>query len=207
MAGWKEPVGPKDKSVYMRRRILVLLGLIALALAVVLIIVKPGSSGGAASSREVVMPEDLVAAEKADAELRAEEVPACGSGQLAVEPIVDGGSYAPGEPPQLALSIENIGEKPCTADLGTAGMVFEITSGSDSVWRSTDCQEGAEHLSVILEPGTPLTTESIPWDRTRSSAETCDVSREQVTAGGASYHLHAAVAGVESKDTAQFLLY
>ncbi|MGD9606837.1 MAG: hypothetical protein AB7V10_05065 [Leucobacter sp.] len=207
MAGWKDPVGPKDKNVYVRRRILVLLGLLAIVAAVVLIIVKPGSTGGATSSREVEVPEDLVASEQADAERESVDVAACGAGQLVVTPVTDRESYAAGELPQLSLSIENIGDASCTADLGTAGMTFRITSGSDEVWRSVDCQEGADHRAIILEPGVALPTEAISWDRTRSSPETCDISRDEVSADGASYHLHVSAAGVEGKGTAQFLLY
>lgn len=207
MTGWREPVGPKGKNVYLRRRLLVLLSLLAIVAAVVLIILKPGSSGGAASSREVEIPDDLVAAEQADAETEAAEMPVCGAGQLSVSPITDQESYASGELPQLALSVENTGEDPCAIDLGTAVMDFRITSGSDEVWRSTDCQTDAEHLPVVLEPGVALTTENLPWDRTRSDPETCDITREAVAAGGASYHLHVSAAGVPGQGTVQFLLY
>jgi len=201
-------VGPKDRGVYVRRRILVLLGLLAVIAAVVLIIVKPGSSGGAASSRGVEVPDDLVAVEQADAEQEGSgELPSCGAGQLSVMPMTDRDSYAGGENPLLALSIENTGESACSTDLGTAGMTFEITSGSDMIWRSVDCQTDADHRLVILEPGEPLTTEDLTWDRTRSNPETCDASRETVGAGGASYHLHVSAAGVQGRDTAQFLLY
>jgi hypothetical protein len=191
----------------VRRRILVLVGLLAIVVAVVLIILKPGSSGGVASGKDVEVPEDLVAVEQADAERNSAEVSECGAGQLVVTPITDRESYAAGEQPQLSLSIENTGDKPCAADLGTAGMTFEITSGSDEVWRSTDCQTDADHRPIVLEPGKPLNTEVIAWDRTRSSTETCDVDREVVGAGGASYHLHVSAAGVPGTGTAQFLLY
>lgn len=206
MGGWKDPVGEKDKSVYVRRRILVLLGLLAVIAAVVLIIVRPGSSESAATSRDVAVPKDLVAADKADSKAQDAEVAPCGDGQLLVTPITDRTSYAPGELPQLSLSVENTRDEKCTADLGTAGMTFTVTSGSDQVWRSTDCQTKPDHRAVILEPGKPLTTEAIAWDRTRSGTETCDIGRDQVAAGGASYHLSVAVAGVEGKGTVQFLL-
>lgn len=200
-------MGPKEKSVYVRRRILVLLGLVAVVAAVVLVILKPGSSGGAATNRDVEVPDDLVASEQASSEDAKSDLPECSAGQLEVTPITDRQSYAAGELPELSLSIENTGEKKCSADLGTAGMSFEITSGSDEVWRSADCQENADHRLVVLEPKKPLTTEAIAWDRTRSSPDTCDISRDPVGAGGASYHLHVAAAGVEGAGTAQFLLY
>lgn len=184
-----------------------LLALLAVAAAVVLIILKPGSSGGAATSPDVKMPDDLVAAEQAESENADAEVAGCASGQLKVTPHTDHNSYAAGELPQLSLSVENVGEDPCAADLGTAGMTFEVTSGNDQVWRSVDCQENPDHRAVILQPGEPLITEEIAWDRTRSSPESCDISRDSVAAGGASYHLSVEAAGVQGTGSVQFLLY
>lgn len=207
MAGWKDPIGSKGKGVYVRRRIFVLLAFVALIAAVVLIIVKPGSSGSAATSPDVEIPEDLVASEQAESEDADAEFGVCAGGQLEVTPLTDDNSYAAGELPRLSLRVENVGEDACTADLGTAGMIFEVTSGSDEVWRSTDCQKNPDHRAVILQPGEPLTTEEITWDRTRSSPESCDISRDQVGAGGASYHLAVEAAGVKGTGSVQFLLY
>ncbi|MBO1903110.1 hypothetical protein J4H92_14290 [Leucobacter weissii] len=208
MSGWKDPVGPKSRGVYIRRRILVLLGLLAVVAAIVLIIVKPGSTGVPAAGEDVAVPEDLVASEQAeDAEKSGEEPAACISGQLRVTPSTDRESYAEGELPELSLAVENTGERACSADLGTASMTFEITSGSDEVWRSTDCQKNPDQRMVILEAGQKLTTEPISWDRTRSGSETCDVDRDPVPADGASYHLRVAIGDVDGDGTAQFLLY
>lgn len=209
MSNWKEPVGPQSKKVYIRRRLLVLLGLLALVVAVVLIIFRPGSSGGAVGAREVAVPDDLVEVEQQDREQAddPDQVPECSAGQLVVVPLTDSESYGPEQTPMLSLSVENRGQAACSADLGTATMSFEITSGSDQIWRSTDCQRNPDHRSVILEPGTPLETEGIAWDRTRSGPETCEIEREAVVAGGASYHLSVAAAGVPSNGTAQFQLY
>ncbi|XPP27520.1 MAG: hypothetical protein ACNYNX_04865 [Leucobacter sp.] len=209
MASWKEPVGPKGKGVYLRRRILVLLGLLALVAAVVLIVLRPGSSGGATGAREVEVPDDLVQVEQQEQEQSSdpEAIAACVSGQLVVTPATDAVSYGPEDTPMLSLSIENRGDAECSADLGTAGIVFAITSGSDQIWLSTDCQQNPDHRAVILKPGEPLETEPIAWDRTRSGPDTCDIDREAVVAGGASYHLKASAAGVDSNSTAQFQLY
>jgi len=207
MAGWKEPIGSKGKNVYVRRRILVLLGIVALIAAVLLIIFRPGSSGGAATSPDVKVPDELVAADQADSADADAEVPACGDGQLRVLPVTDRSSYAAGENPKLSMTIENVGDEPCAADLGTSGMAFIITSGSDEVWRSVDCQTKPDHRAVILEPTKPLTTETVTWDRTRSSSETCDISREPVIAGGASYHLQVSAGGATGTGSVQFLLY
>lgn len=206
MSTLRDPVGPKDRKVYIRRRLIVLAALLAVIAVVVLIIVKPGSDSGAQNARDVEVPDDLAAIEEELAGSESDESE-CSAGQLAITPIADQESYAAGEQPELSLSVENTGDEPCAADLGTAGLIFEIASGDDEVWRSTDCQEEPESLAVVLEPGEPLTTETISWNRTRSSTETCDITRDPVAADGASYHLRASAGGVEGDETAQFLLY
>lgn len=204
MDALRNPVGPKDRKVYMRRRLMVLAGLLAVVAVVVLVFLKPGSSGGARGAEQVEVPADLPR-ETEDA--ASDELPACAPEQLAVTAVTDKTDYAEGEFPQLSLSVENTGAEACNADLGTAGMTFTVTSGEDQVWRSVDCQENPTNQAVILEPGKPLESEAVSWDRTRSAPETCEAPREPVTAGGASYHLTATAGGASSAETAQFLLY
>jgi len=105
------------------------------------------------------------------------------------------------------LSVENTGSAACAADLGTGTLNFTVSSGNDEVWRSTDCLKDPTSLAVILDPGKPLTSETLEWNRERSDPDTCDIAREQVTAGGASYHLAASAGGAPSRETAQFLLH
>lgn len=198
--------------MYRRRRILVFGGLLALAAVIVLVfVVRPGAAGQGDPSdpRTVTVPEDLASVEEHSGESPAsgEEPPECGAGQLEVLPSTDRESYARGEEPLLSLRVTNLGETACAADLGTAGLTFEVSSGEDEVWRSVDCQRGADRRLVILEPGSPLDTETITWDRTRSSPDTCGISREPVAADGATYHLRVAAAGVPGTGTAPFLLY
>ena len=46
------------------------------------------------------------------------------------------------------------------------------------------------------------------WDRTRSAVSSCkDDSRPRAPGGGASYHLTVSIGGIQSPETAQFLLY
>lgn len=210
MSTLRDPVGPQDRKVYVRRRLLVLAGLLAVIAVIVLVIVKPGSDTDVPRATKIEVPEGLEtsAGEPADAGDAAEtgEPVACTAGQLLVTPVTDRGGYAPGELPALSLTVENTGEAPCTADLGTAGMQFVVSSGDDEVWRSTDCQENPESLPVILDPDTPVESEPILWDRTRSSTETCGITREPVRAEGSSYHLRVVAAGTPGGGSAQFLL-
>lgn len=204
----KTPVGPKSRSVYVRRRLIVLLGIVAVIAAIALMIIRPGSSSrDTGEVQKVEVPSDL--AEKPETPVEGEETatPTCEPHQLTVTAVTDQGSYGPGEIPELSLTVENSGTEECVADLGTAGMTFTVTSGADEVWRSTDCQSARDNLPVKLAAGETLETESISWDRTRSSNETCEITRDPVSADGASYHLSVSAAGVKSDTTAQFLLY
>ncbi len=213
MSTLRDPVGPKDRKVYIRRRLIVLAVLLAVIAVIVLIIVKPGSNAGARDAQQIEVPDDLGTAAPPDADsgtepaADGEEPPACGAGQVRVDPITDKTDYASGELPQLALAVENTGSSACTADLGTAGMEFVVSSGEDEVWRSMDCQANPASMPVILDPGKSLQSEAMQWDRTRSDPETCDVTRDPVSADGASYHLRVSVAGVPGNGTAQFLLF
>lgn len=207
MSTFRDPVGPKSAKVYLRRRLVVLAILLAVVTVIVLVIVKPGSGSGAPDANKVSLPTDLAAQSAQSAEPKEGDIAACKPGQLNVTPGTDQTDYAEGEQPQLFLSVVNSGTDPCSADMGTAGMEFTVSSGDDQVWRSVDCQTEPESLPVILDPDQAVQTEPIAWDRTRSSAETCDITRDAVAAGGASYHLRATVGGVQGSGTAQFLLY
>lgn len=120
--------------------------------------------------------------------------------------MLDRTSYGPTEDPQIAMSIKNTGSKDCHMDLGSSQQVLTISSGEEQYWSSKDCQTGGTNQDVTIKAGQTLTTPSIAWDRTRSSASTCDSSRPSVTGGGASYHLSVGVGNLESKESAQFIL-
>jgi hypothetical protein len=60
---------------------------------------------------------------------------------------------------------------------------------------------------MTLAPGSEQETSAIPWDRTRSTPDTCDTNRPVMPSGGASYHLSVFLGDQESAATKQFLLY
>jgi hypothetical protein len=202
MSSLRNPVGPQPSSVYWRRRLFVGLGIVALIVIIVLIIVKPGS-------REVPTPAGSSPAPSASAP--ANETPveegACAPADVEVTAVTDKASYKAGENPQISLTIENTSSTACTFSVGPDVQVYTITSGEETMWTSSDCDAASDPVTVTLEPGKSQATTPITWDRTRSSAETCDADRPAVTAGGASYHLTAVVNDVESAETKQFLLY
>lgn len=220
--------GRLPASVYRRRRLMVLLGLVAVIVAIVLVIVRPGASQGdevsqtAPPTPSATVPAsddpvaDAPATDAPDADPIASEPPAepaadgapCAERQIIVEAITDKQVYAAGEQPNLSVTITNTGPNTCVLNVGTAAQVFTVTSGTETYWKSTDCQVDAVDAQVSLEPNTPVSSSApIVWDRTRSNADTCGGERTPAPAAGASYHLAVAVSGFESDATKQFLLY
>jgi len=208
MSTTKPPVGPQDRSVYRRRRLVVGLGLVAVLAIILLIFVRPGAGGDGAASD----PKPAATADPADPAATApadDAAPtACDPAVVSVEAITDEGSYDPGVEPELSLSVTNTGTTPCDLNAGTSTQVFTITSGADVYWTSTDCQTDPADAQVTLEPGVAVSTKTpVVWDRTRSSPETCEITdREAVPGEGASYYLSVSVGGVASASPTQFLL-
>lgn len=215
--------GRLPASVYRRRRAMVLLGLVAVIVAIVLVIVRPGVSQGeevAQTTPASAPPTDTPttsATPAATPEPEPEPEPsaaapvdgaACVDEQITVEAVTDATVYAADEQPNLSVTITNTGTNSCVIDVGTAAQVFTVKSGNEVYWSSTDCQVDPVPAEVTLEPEQVVSSsEPLVWDRTRSSADSCDGERSAVPGGGASYHLAVAVDGFESESTKQFLLY
>lgn len=193
MSGYQQPLPP---SVYRRRRLAVLGGLLALIVVVVLIIVRPGFGETAQPEADEVEVVEEVAAPP----------PPCTSTQIQLTAQTDALRYNPGEIPQLWLTVENVGGIECEIDVSTTVQEYRITSGDDQIWSSKDCQEGGVPMKITLQPGESRSTESISWDRTRSSATTCDDARPIMPGGGASYHLRVFLGDFQSEETRQFIL-
>jgi hypothetical protein len=200
MSTFRNPVGPQAPAVYWRRRLLVALGLVAVIVVIVLIIVKPGSgtpTGGASGSNPT--PTNTVATDPDD-------VAECDPAKVTVEAVTNAVAYDPGVNPELQLVLKSTATAPCTIPAGSDVQVFTITSGDEVIWKSTDCQVDPQEQVQLLNPGVPVSSASLTWDRTRSSPDTCEQTREPVTAGGASYHLAVSVGDIESATTKQFIL-
>jgi len=220
-------------SVYRRRRIVLLLALVAIGAVVWLLIAQPWS--GAAADRTEAEPAasqaaatDLPAAGATtptpsatptpDAEPPPSATPEatatptakpCVSRDVAVEPLTDQETYEPGQNPQLSIRLTNNGSADCTLNVGTSGQSFTILSGSDVWWRSTDCQSEPSDMVVLLAAGQSVSSAApLAWDRTRSAVGSCgDTDRQVAPGGGASYHLSVEIGGIASTQSTQMLLY
>jgi len=194
-------------------------GVLAVVLVIVLIVMRPGA-GGAAPAPPASSPAAAPAATPSEASTIAPADPVpdpaptttgpageCIEGALKVEAFTDKAAYASTEQPLLSLALTNVGAVPCIASAGSDVQEYVVTSGADRIWSSRDCQQNAVAQQVELEPGQTVSTTPFAWDRTRSSADTCDVDRLPVVANGSSYHLDASVGDVTSTGSRQFMLY
>ncbi|KQS17443.1 hypothetical protein [Frigoribacterium sp. Leaf186] len=229
MSTFKNPVGPQPPSVYWRRRAVLALGLIAVVVIIVLIVVRPGSGSaepGAAATTSAPAgdaatpspaPSETAPAADAtadpaddptdDAAAGASDAPTCSARDIDLKPVTDKTNYAATELPQISMTITNSGRSDCSIDLGSAQQTLVVSSGEEQYWSSKDCQVNGTNQVVTLTAGQTLSTPAIAWDRTRSSAETCEsASRTPVTAGGATYRLSVSVGDITSADTAQMIL-
>ena len=202
MSTFRTPVGPQPPKVYWRRRLILGLGALAVIVIIILIIVRPGSGSPASAPKPGASPSVTPSTAASTAGAGAACVPA----KIKLVAVTDKTTYASTEQPKISMSITNTGTADCTINLGSTQQELVITSGSETIWDSKDCQTAPVDSPATLKPGVAVTTPAIPWDRTRSSKTTCDASRPPVTAGGASYHLGVKVGALSSKATVQFLL-
>ena len=207
MTSMRTPVGPLPPQVYWRRRIVVGVGILAVILIIVLIVVRPGS--GTPADQPTPDPqttETAGASEPVDEPAAGGDATACTSSQVVVTAVTDAESYPEGQQPQLSLTLLNTGTAPCTMQAGSDVQSYVITSGSDRIWASTDCQDPGVPAERILEPGEPVPSIPFSWGRTRSSPDDCETVRDPVIAGGATYRLSVSVGEFESTDDRPFIL-
>lgn len=209
MSTLRTPVGPQPPSVYWRRRLLVLLGLIAVIVVVILIVVRPGSSPDAKPSNTPKPSSSSSPDPSATPTFTsAAGGAACNPAQISLTAVTDANSYDSDVNPQISMTITNAGSAPCTFDVGTAAQEYIVTSGTDRIWSSKDCQTSPANTPQVLQPGVPLSTTPFAWDRTRSSTDTCDGSRPAAVAGpdGPTYRLQVKLGTIES-ETVAFRLF
>jgi hypothetical protein len=169
--------------VYRRRRIVLLLAIVAVIALVWLLIAqpwrgaaadqaepKPSATGSAATDLPVPANKTPAATPSAtptsevttDAAPEASATPdpsatptakPCVARDITVEALTDQDTYAAGQNPQLSIRLTNNGSADCTLNVGTSGQSFTIVSGSDVWWRSTDCQTEPSDMVVLLAAG------------------------------------------------------
>lgn len=195
----RKPASP----VHRRRRLFVgaaLLLVLALAFggfAAVSSVVNTGQSnsgGGAAPSGEETVP--AASPETTPTPSATPTGNGCELNLLTITAATDKAAYADGENPLLTLKVTNGNKVPCQVNIGTSQMEFLITSGSDRIFSSTDCQTDATELIKTIAPGKSETA-NFPWQRNRT-VQGCAPVEAKPGAGGAYYVFTARLANKTS---------
>jgi hypothetical protein len=161
MSSLLNPVGPEPASVYWRRRIVVILGVLV-ALALVWWLISPGGSS-APTSASTSPPT-------ASPSLSGSPSPAvsgapCLDDDVAVTVSMTQQSYPVGTPVEFVMKIGNNGTAPCSRDVGPAANTFTIKSGGFDVWSSDACTEAGESQVEEIPAGEAFAVKGT-WDST-----------------------------------------
>ena len=199
----KKPARKPVSPVYRRRRLVVgvaLMLVLAVAIggfAAVSSLLNPGqdSSGeGTGTSGHATGP--AVGPGTPPSPSATPEGNGCEQNLVTVTAATDKPAYAAGEKPLLTLKVTNGNRVPCEVNMGTSQMEFLVTSGSDRIFSSTDCQADSTDLVKTIAPGQSETA-NFPWQRNRTVQGCAQIDAEP-GAGGAYYVFTARLANKTS---------
>jgi hypothetical protein len=86
----------------------------------------------------------------------------CTDGTMALRLASDAPSYSGGRQPVLALSVVDVGNTPCTVDLGTKTTAISVLSNGHPIWTSNGCADRVAR-PVQLTPAAAQTLQ-LRWD-------------------------------------------
>lgn len=139
----------------------------------------------------------------ATAPASAPATPTCDQNLVTVSAATDKGAYGRDAKPMLTLTVTNGGKLPCEVNIGTSQMEFLVTSGSDRIFSSKDCQAKTGDLVKTIQPGKSESA-NFPWARNRT-VEGCQSISAKPGAGGA-YYVFIAKLGSKTSSKAVFQL-
>lgn len=216
-------------AVYRRRRLMVLLGLVAVVAIIWILIAQPwNNSAESAESQTTASPSvsapapepsqsspenGFITVDDTDAPAHAAaapEGPICLENVIQVTAVTTKERYASDEDAGFLIKLHNAGNVDCIINVGTAAQSFAVLQGEDTLWNSKDCQSEASEQVVLLAAGeTVQSSAPLMWDKTKSDPEKCGANdkREEVPASGTSYNLRVSIGGVSSSNNALFELF
>jgi hypothetical protein len=199
---------PPLKAVYRRRRLfvgVVLLLIVSVALGGFAAVsgAMRASEQASSTDRNGSGGEAAKATPSASATPSIPATPTCDQSLVTVTASTDKAAYAAGENPLLTLKVTNGGKVACEVNLGTSQMEYTVTSGSDRIFSSVDCQAESGDLVQTLAPGQSETA-NFPWQRNRT-VPGCGAVAAKPGAGGA-YYMFVARLGTKSSSKAVFQL-
>ncbi|MGM7666877.1 hypothetical protein [Microbacterium sp. A93] len=129
-------------------------------------------SGSASSSASPSASDSASSSPTADAAAAGD----CPPGDIVVSAATDQPTYTDGEDPVLELRVDNTGQEPCEANLGTSQQVFTVYSGSDRIFSTEGCQEG-EDAMVEISPDEQERAR-LTWPRVRTGPDCAKIDSD-----------------------------
>lgn len=125
----------------------------------------------------------------------------CTKGDLRIEAVTSGSSFAARSGPTFYLQVTDTGKHSCRHDLADKQIELLVRSGDARIWGSHDCKVEPGKDLVTLKPGSPV-RRGIVWSG-RTSAPGCGGTRLYPQPG--TYQLYARLSGRQS-DPAAFTI-
>jgi hypothetical protein len=97
------------------------------------------------------------------------QAPVCPDARLSLTTSTDAESYPAGARPKITLVVRNTGSTPCRRDVGAGAVELLVTSGSDRIWSSDDCNPSTAADVTLLAAGGSETVVKT-WPGVRSKA-------------------------------------
>lgn len=167
------PVGPQPPNVYWRRRVIAaVVLLLVLALLIWAVTALIGAfSGDDEPAAQAPAPSDSGTASPTSSpgESPSADGAQCTARDVQVVATADSRTHKVGDTAQIGMTITNTSDETCTIDVGSAALTILVTSGSDQIWSSDDCEVDSRSNIVDLEGGKSMES-AVPWKTERSGA-------------------------------------
>ncbi len=198
MSSLFNPVGPEPASVYWRRRIVVILGVLVV-LALVWWLISPGGSPAPTAASASPSPLPTLSTPATSPTPSGSASPAvsgapCQDTDIVVS-VTTAQTAPAGGPVEFVMKIANEGAEACVRDVGPAANTFVVTSGGFDVWSSDDCTDPGESQEEEIPAGEAYAVKGT-WDAT-VTANGCGASATAAQSGA--YQVEATNAAVTSE--------
>ncbi|MBK6764602.1 MAG: hypothetical protein IPG68_15655 [Micrococcales bacterium] len=197
MSSLLHPVGPEPASVYWRRRIVVILGVV-IVLGLLWWLISPG--GSSAPVAATASPTPLPTLSSAAPTTSGSASPsasvsgaACSDTDVVVSVSMTQQTYTVGGPVEFVMKITNTASVPCVRDVGPAANTFTVTSGGFDVWTSDACSPAGDSQEEEIPAGEAFAVKGT-WDGT----VTANGCQDATPAAAGAYQVEASNSTVTS---------
>lgn len=165
MSSLLHPVGPEPASVYWRRRIIVIVAVLAVIGVLWALLSRGGSDQPSADSAgPTPLPTLTTESPSASPSATATGAP-CLDSDIEVTVAADQQSFPLGGPVEFVMKIANNGPTACVRDVGPQANTFTVTSGGFDVWDSDSCSEPGDSQEEEIPAGEAFAVKGT-WDAT-----------------------------------------